>query len=342
MPKPLDQFPLIRTRDAEEMRALLKNLLGIQNVVYPEGVRGLHGYANRVQLRHINLSFWSHGAPVRFQLPEADSFRQQFCIRGRGTTGTERCTIEINRQRSCVTNAGIPTRHNLGASLEQLVLGIPKGLFEDKLVSLLGSHSFPPLRFKSAVGVDEPTGRHVRNLVWFLAQTLDENSAGIPQAAIDELEQTIAITFLHCVRSSVSELLERKPPTLAPWQVRRAEEYIEAHWSEPLRTEVLANAVNTSVRSLFKTFAEFRGYTPMEFLRDVRLRHAREMLMQPDEATTVTAAGLACGFLNLGHFAKHYQTMFGELPSDTLARTRGDLIRGNVVVRGSVVKPVRG
>ena len=39
--------------------------------------------------------------------------------------------------------------------------------------------------------------------------------------------------------------------------------------------------------------------------------------------TTVTAVGLACGFINLGHFARYYQAEFGELPSETLARAKG-------------------
>jgi len=31
-----------------------------------------------------------------------------------------------------------------------------------------------------------------------------------------------------------------------------------------------------------------------------------------------------CGFGNLGHFAREYREAFGELPSETLARARGN------------------
>jgi transcriptional regulator GlxA family with amidase domain len=35
----------------------------------------------------------------------------------------------------------------------------------------------------------------------------------------------------------------------------------------------------------------------------------------------VTTVSSACGFGNLGHFAKDYFKIFGERPSDTLARS---------------------
>ena len=58
----------------------------------------------------------------------------------------------------------------------------------------------------------------------------------------------------------------------------------------------------------------------MAFVREVRLRHARDMLTDPERATNVTAIAIACGFSNLGHFAKYYHLAFGEHPSVTLRR----------------------
>jgi transcriptional regulator GlxA family with amidase domain len=54
----------------------------------------------------------------------------------------------------------------------------------------------------------------------------------------------------------------------------------------------------------------------------VRLKHAREMLAAPDLHTTVTGVAFACGFANLGHFAKEFCEAFGELPSAILARSK--------------------
>ena len=77
-----------------------------------------------------------------------------------------------------------------------------------------------------------------------------------------------------------------------------------------------------SARSIFQAFARTRGYSPNAFLKRTRLTQARGRLQSGDMDVSVTAIALACGFNNLGHFARDYRTFFGELPSETLARQR--------------------
>jgi transcriptional regulator GlxA family with amidase domain len=104
--------------------------------------------------------------------------------------------------------------------------------------------------------------------------------------------------------------------------VRRVEDYIEAHWDQAITIEKLADVTEISARSIFKAFQRSRGYSPMAFAKKVRLTHANEMLKMPDAKTSVTGVAFACGFANLGHFAKDYQEMFRELPSETLGRSK--------------------
>jgi transcriptional regulator GlxA family with amidase domain len=113
-------------------------------------------------------------------------------------------------------------------------------------------------------------------------------------------------------------LLEGSARAVAPWQVRRAENYIEQHWDQPVTVEALALVANASVRSLFYSFKKSRGLSPMAFVRQVRLHHANEMLKSAEPETSVTSVAFACGFSNLGHFARYYHAAFGEHPSATL------------------------
>jgi len=108
----------------------------------------------------------------------------------------------------------------------------------------------------------------------------------------------------------------------APWQVRRAEEYIVAHWDQPITVEALATVTGTSARSIFHVFKRSRGYSPMAFVKTVRLQKARQMLTRQSSTVSVTDVAFACGFGNLGHFASDYVRHFGERPSDTLNRTK--------------------
>jgi len=61
-------------------------------------------------------------------------------------------------------------------------------------------------------------------------------------------------------------LLHGEPVATAPWQVRRAEQFIEANWDQPTTIEALVAATNVSARSLFSSFKAGRGYSPMNFV----------------------------------------------------------------------------
>jgi transcriptional regulator GlxA family with amidase domain len=84
----------------------------------------------------------------------------------------------------------------------------------------------------------------------------------------------------------------------------------------------MAAVAKVSARSLFRQFKQDRGYTPAEFAKRIRLNSAREMLEQPREGDSVIQVALRCGFQNPGHFARDFRLAFGELPSETLKRSR--------------------
>jgi transcriptional regulator GlxA family with amidase domain len=120
-------------------------------------------------------------------------------------------------------------------------------------------------------------------------------------------------------------LVQSRRPRAATWQVRRAEEYIETHWNQPITIANLAVATAASARSIFYHFKNSRGVSPMSFLKQVRLDHAKRMLERSGVDHSVTQIAVDCGFGNLGHFAGDYFKRFGERPSDTLKRSKNEL-----------------
>jgi transcriptional regulator GlxA family with amidase domain len=87
--------------------------------------------------------------------------------------------------------------------------------------------------------------------------------------------------------------------------------------------EALAALTNSSVRSVFHAFKEYRSYSPMNFVKQVRLRRARQMLVIPSDELSITNIALICGFGNLGHFANDYFNVFDEKPSATRKQFKG-------------------
>jgi transcriptional regulator GlxA family with amidase domain len=156
-----------------------------------------------------------------------------------------------------------------------------------------------------------------------MTDELDCEDSDPPSLVLAELEQVMLVAFLSGTDHNYSHLLNGSPCNSSPWQVHRLEEYMEANWDQPVSIEALAVVADTSARSIFRSFKKFRGYSPMNFLKQVRLRHAREMLTKPVSDTSVTRVSFACGFGNMGHFAKYYFAVFGETPSATLNQAKG-------------------
>jgi AraC family ethanolamine operon transcriptional activator len=90
----------------------------------------------------------------------------------------------------------------------------------------------------------------------------------------------------------------------------------------PLYSGDLANTLGVSVRTLQSATQAVHGVSLHHHLRLKRLWSTRTQLMTGGNGTSVKAAALANGFWHMGEFSKLYKTMFGEMPSGTLAQAR--------------------
>jgi AraC-like DNA-binding protein len=105
--------------------------------------------------------------------------------------------------------------------------------------------------------------------------------------------------------------------------VRRARSYIAEHLAEPIGPDTLARAALTSRRTLFRAFAEILEDTPQIYVMRLRLHRIRHDLASDEErACTVALIANHWGIGELGRMARRYRDLFGEFPSDTLAKQR--------------------
>jgi transcriptional regulator GlxA family with amidase domain len=98
----------------------------------------------------------------------------------------------------------------------------------------------------------------------------------------------------------------------------RVEAAIAQELRGPIYSEALAHEVGISVRMLQDVVRQFRGVSLHRYLRLKRLWLVRQRLLAGH--TSVKACALEYGFWHLGDFSKSYLTLFGETPSQTLAR----------------------
>jgi transcriptional regulator GlxA family with amidase domain len=109
---------------------------------------------------------------------------------------------------------------------------------------------------------------------------------------------------------------------VAPGVVYRAEEYMRAHLKQSINISDLIRICDCSRSVLFSAFRNSRDYTPMEFLTEQRLHHAREQFLNSNYNASVSSIAFDCGFISYSWFSQVYKKRFGERPSDTLRKRK--------------------
>ncbi len=103
--------------------------------------------------------------------------------------------------------------------------------------------------------------------------------------------------------------------------VRTCESYLRQHADSAVTLLDLSAIAGMRSRSLINAFEAVTGFSPMDYLKRLRLNGVHRALQQADKARTkIIDVASAWGFWHMGHFAADYRAMFGEAPSRTLLK----------------------
>jgi AraC-like DNA-binding protein len=102
--------------------------------------------------------------------------------------------------------------------------------------------------------------------------------------------------------------------------VSGAIEYMKGHLGEPISVAVLAEVACMSESAFAHLFKHCTGTSPYQFLKQLRLEHARGLLL---ENHTVSEAASRVGYSSLSHFISEFKRYFGETPRSYLQRLQG-------------------
>ena len=116
------------------------------------------------------------------------------------------------------------------------------------------------------------------------------------------------------------------PKSLASSQFdrfERAKRYAMANLGDgSLTCEKLSEHAGVSLSTLNRLFGAI-GTTPMRWVWKQRANAARDVLVN-GRASSVTDAGLSCGYTELSHFSRSFKAAFGVTPQSLLDQCRSD------------------
>jgi len=270
----------------------------------------------------VSLFHGKYASEVAITIPDFNIFAGSTSpLKGTGQHVIRGSEVAVGKGSGLMLSPGKVKLH-YGAGFEHVSMIVQPAALTSKLLALLGDLRFGPLQFIPRVDGRNQSAQRLERLLRFVAQEA-ELPGTLPEVVRSDLQQTLIASLLFATENNYSRLLHGTAPSASPRQVRRVEEFIEQNWSGPIAMEDLSAVAHASVRSIHAAFKASRGYTPMEFVKRVRLDKAHQRLERPEPGDTVSSVAIDCGFGNLGHFAKDYRYQFGERPSETLGRGRG-------------------
>lgn len=138
---------------------------------------------------------------------------------------------------------------------------------------------------------------------------------GSPLHWIEQEELLAALFEVSTGNGKVPEI-ERKAWKLEAHRITcDARDLIESRLRDPVFIPEIAEVLGISRRFLEYAFRNVLGMSPYQYALNKKLHEGRRLLKESDQSVYDIATDLA--FTHPGRFAKKYQTLFGELPSQT-------------------------
>jgi len=148
----------------------------------------------------------------------------------------------------------------------------------------------------------------------FLHIVSEEHGSGLAIGIAEELQ-------VDRIRSSVDEQARayRVAVLHRSQKLAAAIAAMEGNLDTPLAVNELSDRAGLTRRQLHRLFRHHTHMSPREYYRDLRLRHARLMLM--NTITPILEIAVATGFTTHSHFTKCYRQRFGVSPRDDRLNT---------------------
>lgn len=189
---------------------------------------------------------------------------------------------------------------------------------ETALARLVGDRTSRRISFDPVMNTRDGYGRGWADLLFSVNRQLAAPGGLLSQPLVAApLAESMLNGFV--LAASRSTALAGPVAGARPASVRAAIDVIEAEPHLPLTLAQLATRCGVTPRTLQKGFQLHLGMSPMEYLRDVRLRRAHEELRAADPAAaSVADVARRWGFAHLGRFAAAHEAKYGQKPLSTL------------------------
>lgn len=323
---PLAKNCLFQSDNLDEARAIVAQKFcdhRLDRVACSDRFDAVH---NRAEGRATSLNFIRYGADVEIEPGELNSFYLiQVPLTGHASVNNSAGDVETGPGLGSVLNPHRHTSMRWREGCSQLLLQVDAAQLQNVAERLLGRPLARPVTFETAVDQRSVMiGKWVQQLrTCFSLADKGAIFAGGSVHTQALVEEKLIESFILCQPSDISDLVVGGVKHAVNIHLRRAVNFIHDTLGEPHTIGEIAEAAGISARSLQLGFRAEFGQTPMEYLREARLREARRLIKTAQGDEKIGDICQSVGFGHFGRFSVMYRQRFGESPHETRMRDRG-------------------
>lgn len=318
---PLPGSVFLETSDPEIARREMSKILAPHAMAPTDGTSPFLARHHHARLAGMSVNFiqYSPGASISADLSRR-FYLIHYVLGGECRLGPEIGGRVLTQGDIAVINPNEPFSLKTTADCGQIVIKLESAVLSEAAHKRFSIPTDPPIRFDAAIqSAQGASVARVIDLICKEADTPGPDGAG-PRTE-DMLAELFAVTLIESLPHNHSAALKRKGSEsgIAPWYVKRVEEYIDLHADKDMRIGDMTAVAGVSERTLYNGFRVWRATSPKSYLKAVRLDRVRtELLGLKAKSRSVSEVAREAGFRHMGNFARDYGKRFGERPSDTL------------------------
>lgn len=285
--------------------------------------RRFNATINALYGRGLYIAYMEYGADVEIRAPaERADYGFSIPFGGGMATNVTGEMVGCTRTRTILASPGRQQSLLLNRDSQRLALSIQQDLVRRRFAVLTGEDVPGVIEFEPLLDLEKGPGAAIAAAMQLIVAEQDRgNEVFANRLREAHFEETVLSTLLLYHPHSHRWILERPLAAPASRDVKRVIDFLHEHLEAPVTLDMLVAVAGTPGRTLNEHFRAATGFAPMAYLQRLRLHAARRVLMA-GAAASVTEVAAGFGFLHFGRFAAYYRRAFGELPSETLARSR--------------------
>ena len=266
----------------------------------------------------------SGAAALRGVGPETDrGYVVVLSLRGRLEAASRHRAVDCDARQGVVLSPTPEYTVRSESRAARLGIQLRRDAVAQHLAALLGTAPDAPLEFAPLLSLREGHGRSLARFVHLAIAELKRPAPVLLEPiTARSFGEFVTTTLLLHQPHNYTERLRRLERPVTPRDVKRAIEYMEANLDATVGLPEIVAASGVPGRTLIQHFRDFRGTSPMQYLRTARFERVREALRRAEPEERITEIATQWGFSHMGRFAVDYRRRFGETPSATLRRGR--------------------